>query len=108
MARSKALDPQVDAMTLKTRAIPESPTDESEQTFTRVYVMGETKFGQLGFMLDSQQDSVIRMPKLCNYNVLVKEIACGEVHTHILSQDGFVYSMGINHYGVLGLSVSEM
>lgn len=54
MARSKALDPQVDAMPLKTRAIPESPTDESEQTFTRVYVMGETKFGQLGFMLDSQ------------------------------------------------------
>lgn len=80
---------------------------EGQQMFTRVYVMGETKFGQLGFMLDKQTDSMIKMPKLCNYNVLVKMIACGEAHTHILSQEGFVYSMGINHYGVLGLSVSE-
>jgi X-linked retinitis pigmentosa GTPase regulator len=48
------------------------------------------------------------MPKLCNYNVLVKQIVCGEAHTHILSQDGFVYSMGINHYGVLGLGVNDM
>jgi len=70
--------------------------------------MGETKHGQLGFMLDETTDSVIKMPKLCNYNVLVKQIACGEAHTHILSREGFVYSMGINHYGVLGLSVSEI
>jgi alpha-tubulin suppressor-like RCC1 family protein len=40
--------------------------------------------------------------------LFVKQIACGEAHTHILSREGFVYSMGVNHYGVLGLSVSEM
>ena len=47
--------------------------------------MGETKYGQLGFMLDSSQESLIKLPKLCNYNVLVKQIACGEAHTHLLS-----------------------
>lgn len=69
--------------------------------------MGETKYGQLGFMLSVDQESIIKMPKMCSYNILIKQIACGEAHTHILSKDGFVYSMGSNHYGVLGLSVDE-
>jgi alpha-tubulin suppressor-like RCC1 family protein len=98
VARNTALEAQLTS----------SQNDKSESMFTKVYVMGETKHGQLGFMLDENTESVIRMPKLCNYNVLVKQIACGEAHTHILSREGFVYSMGVNHYGVLGLSVSEM
>ena len=40
---------------------------------------------------------------MCSYNILIKQIACGEAQTHLLSQDGYVYSMGSNEYGVLGL-----
>lgn len=44
---------------------------------------------------------------MCSYNILIKQIACGEAQTHLLSQDGYVYSMGSNEYGVLGLGKSE-
>ena len=44
---------------------------------------------------------------MCSYNILIKQIACGEAQTHLLSQDRYVYSMGSNEYGVLGLGKSE-
>ena len=44
---------------------------------------------------------------MCSYNILVKQIACGETHTHLLSTDGYVYSMGSNQHGVLGLGKGE-
>ena len=79
--------------------------------------MGDTKHGQLGFSnpnennqnLDEAQraSQVIEVPKLCSYNILVKQIACGEAHTHLLSQDGYVYSMGSNEHGVLGLGKAD-
>ena len=68
--------------------------------------MGDTKFGQLGFLNPNEHSSsfteeqkacpVIAVPKMCSYNILIKSIACGEAHTHLLSQDGYVYSMGSN------------
>ena len=87
------------------------------QTYTKVFVMGDTKFGQLGFLnpnesnsaLDDEQRAcpVIEFPKMCSYNILIKQVACGESHTHLLSQDGYVYSMGSNQFGVLGLSAGD-
>jgi len=44
-------------------------------------------------------------PKLLTYNIVVKQIACGEAHSHILSMTGFVYSMGSNKDGRLGLGI---
>ena len=44
---------------------------------------------------------------MCSYNILIKAIACGEAHTHLLSQDGYVYSMGKNSNGVLGLGKGD-
>ena len=44
---------------------------------------------------------------MCSYNVLVAQVACGHAHTHLLSREGYVYSMGYNSQGVLGLSKNE-
>lgn len=44
---------------------------------------------------------------MCSYNIIVKSIACGEAHTHLLSSDGYLYSMGRNLNGVLGLGKNE-
>lgn len=71
---------------------------ESEEPFTRVYVEGHTDL--LGF---AGKEPILKAPKLCSYSILVQQIACGPKHSHILTQDGFVYSMGYNEYGVLGL-----
>lgn len=97
-------------------------------SYTRAYVTGETAQGQLGFMMEPKpvnQDTregnfdkrnkveevelhtVIKLPKLCSYNILIKQVACGEHHTHLLSQDGYVYSMGANKEGALGLGQAE-
>ena len=42
-------------------------------------------------------------PKTLSFNIHVEEIACGEQHTHLLTKDGLLYSMGSNEYGQLGL-----
>ena len=84
--------------------------------------MGESKAGKLGFKLpcdnkkekngeqmlqEFQENGLVRVPKLCSYNILIKQISCGERHTHLLSRDGYVYSMGSNWHGALGLSDNE-
>ena len=56
---------------------------------------------------EGEQSSVIKLPKLCSYNILIKQVACGADHSHLLSQDGYVYSMGANNEGVLGLGQSQ-
>jgi len=79
-------------------------------SYTRVYVMGESDFGQLGFAVtrenktttstkgsfdqrvkksnrdeEDEARQLIKVPKLCSYNILIKQVACGERHSHILS-----------------------
>lgn len=71
--------------------------------------------GQLGFWSyreeilvstnDTQKHQVVA-PKTCSFNILVKQVACGSNHTHLLSRDGFLYSMGSNEEGKLGLGVT--
>jgi len=90
-----------------------------QYSYTKVFVMGETRFGKLGFLIANpdesvtkfspqyQENGIVRVPKLCSYNILVKQVACGERHTHLLSHDGYVYSMGNNWHGVLGLGTDE-
>lgn len=75
---------------------------KKEQLYTRVYVLGTS--GNLGFTCN---ESVVKFPKLCSYNIQILQVACGDSHTHILSRDGFVYSMGSNKDGVLGLNLTE-
>lgn len=75
------------------------------QSYTRVYVLGNPDL--IGVSQPNTSEPVIKVPKLCSYNILIKQIACGESHTHILTQDGYVYSMGFNMHGVLGLSQGE-
>ncbi|CDW76606.1 UNKNOWN [Stylonychia lemnae] len=74
----------------------------------------ENEFGRLGFDISEDQESfttfenqipVIVTPQKCSYNILIRQVACGTLHTHLLSQDGFVYSMGSNQDGRLGLSL---
>ena len=75
----------------------------SGDNYTEVYIMGETPL--LGVMNSKQP--TLKVPKLCSYSILIREIACGAEHTHILTKEGFVYSMGMNQYGVLGLGLTE-
>ena len=52
------------------------------------------------------QKNLVTTPKTCSFNILVKEVACGFDHTHLVSKDGYLYSMGSNEHGKLGLGIS--
>ena len=45
----------------------------------------------------------MRSPKTLSFNIFVKELACGAQHTHLVSREGQLYSMGSNEHGQLGL-----
>jgi alpha-tubulin suppressor-like RCC1 family protein len=45
-------------------------------------------------------------PKTCSFNIVVRQVACGLNHSHLVTRDGFLYSMGSNEDGKLGLGQS--
>jgi len=79
------------------------------------FVWGANNFGQLGIPTNAKASSkteskkeFIVNPTSCSFNAKVKQIACGETSSHILSEEGFVYSMGSNKDGRLGLGISPL
>ena len=70
--------------------------------FTQVFVWGVDTFGQLG-LGGKTSGKTYRVPKLCSFNILIKEISCGEDHSAFLSQSGYIYTMGSNSEGRLGI-----
>ena len=90
--------------------------------YTEVFVWGEDKYGQLG--IDSQlqanpstdasalKGSVVRykrpdfipVPRSCSFNIVIKQVDCGEHHSGILTAQGHLYMMGSNRVGQLGVN----
>lgn len=52
-------------------------------------------FGQLGF----ESEEMLKVPKTLSFNIFIRQVACGQDHTHLLSKDGHLYSMGSNSHG---------
>eukprot|EP00831_Metopus_contortus_P065115 TRINITY_DN58219_c0_g1_i1.p1 TRINITY_DN58219_c0_g1~~TRINITY_DN58219_c0_g1_i1.p1 ORF type:complete len:435 (-),score=66.28 TRINITY_DN58219_c0_g1_i1:93-1397(-) len=71
-------------------------------SYTEVYVWGNDTFGQLGISSGGIGKSYCR-PKFCSFNIMIKSVACGEEHTAMITRDGYVYTMGNNLFGRLGL-----
>lgn len=66
----------------------------------------DNQSGQLGLQTSQETNHSVSLPKQCSYNILVKSVACGPDHTHLLSQSGYLYSMGSNRDGRLGLGLT--
>lgn len=72
------------------------------EEYTEVFVWGTDANGQLG--LGSKTcGKVLKAPRLCSFNILIREISCGEEHSALISHSGYVYTMGSNSEGRLGL-----
>jgi len=71
-----------------------------------VTVLGDNSHGQLGYDGEADEAKFLKTPKTLSFNVFVKEIACGADHTHLISREGHLYSMGSNEHGQLGLGFS--
>ena len=73
-----------------------------QEGYTEVFAWGGDHFGQLGLggkVLNKTYSS----PRFCSFNILIKEISCGEEHSGFISSSGHVYTMGSNTDGRLGI-----
>ena len=70
-------------------------------SFTEVFAWGSDHSGQLG--LGGSIGKTYSIPRLCSFNVLIKELSCGEEHAGFISSQGHVYMMGSNSEGRLGI-----
>lgn len=70
-------------------------------SYTEVFAWGSDHFGQLG--LGGAIGKNYSTPRLCTFNVLIKEVSCGEEHAAFISNQGHVYTMGSNSDGRLGI-----
>ena len=75
--------------------------------YTEVFAWGGDHFGQLG-LGNKHTGKTYASPRFCSFNILIKEIACGEEHSAFISLSGHVYSMGSNSDGRLGLGDKNM
>ena len=71
------------------------------ESYTEVFSWGSDQAGQLG--LGGTIGKTYSVPRLCSFNVLIRELSCGEEHTAFISSSYHVYTMGSNTEGRLGI-----
>ena len=47
------------------------------------------------------------VPRSCSFNIIIKQVACGENHSAILTTYGHLYMMGSNRQGQLGVPIVQ-
>jgi len=70
--------------------------------YTEILVWGTDTCGQLG--LGNENDRLCYcVPKVCTFNVVIRKVACGEEHSAFITNNGWIYTMGSNSNGKLGI-----
>lgn len=54
-------------------------------------------------MITGGNATVQPVPKLCTYGIQIKEISCGDEHSAFITIENYLYCMGSNAYGQLGI-----
>ena len=72
----------------------------------KVYSYGDNVYGQLGRTLDTANPQTTPSIISTLNSFTISAIACGGSHTVFLTNDGKVYSCGLNNHGQLGQSTS--
>jgi len=44
------------------------------------------------------------IPRFCSFNVIIHSISCGDEHSAFIASNGYIYTMGSNADGRLGIS----
>jgi alpha-tubulin suppressor-like RCC1 family protein len=76
---------------------------------TEVYSWGSDMQGQLGLgLMAGQSNNLQPAPKYCTYGITIREVACGQDHTAFITNDNFLYSIGSNLCGQLGVGDAKL
>ncbi|OMJ70768.1 hypothetical protein SteCoe_31189 [Stentor coeruleus] len=73
------------------------------EKYTEVFYWGSDSTGQLGIG-DRSIGKVYSNPKCCSFSVQIKKISCGEEHAGFIAANGYLYMMGCNKQGQLGIN----
>jgi len=104
MSTTSGLKKKAAAKTKKKTGTTANPVNATE-----VFSWGSDLNGQLGLgLMGGNSNTLQPTPKYCTYGITIKEIACGEDHSAFITQDNFLYSIGNNQYGQLGIGDSSV
>ena len=70
--------------------------------YTEVFSWGGDHFGQLG-LGGKETGKSYCIPRFCSFNVLIRQISCGDEHSGFITNNGLVYTIGNNADGRLGV-----
>jgi X-linked retinitis pigmentosa GTPase regulator len=73
------------------------------EKFTEVFYWGSDTCGQFG-VGDRSIGKSYTSPKCCSFCILIKQISCGDEHSGFIAANGYVYMMGSNKQGKLGIN----
>lgn len=62
--------------------------------------------GQLG--INSRAGKSYALPKLVCFHTVIQELSCGEDHAALITSQGYLYTMGSNQDGKLGIGSSRI
>ena len=51
----------------------------------------------------STSKNIQPVPRFCTYGILIRDVACGLEHSAFITSDNFLYTMGSNRCGQLGI-----
>jgi alpha-tubulin suppressor-like RCC1 family protein len=71
--------------------------------FTEVFYWGSDTSGQFGIG-ERSIGKFYMSPKCCSFSVVIRKISCGEEHSGFIAANGYVYTMGSNQSGRLGIN----
>ncbi|EAS04756.2 chromosome condensation regulator RCC1 repeat protein (macronuclear) [Tetrahymena thermophila SB210] len=95
------------ALEERQRSNSQQAISKSNNTYTEIYVWGNDKYGQLGLGHKYTGKNYL-VPKICSYNLVIKQISCGEEHTAFVTIRGHIYTIGSNLKGRLGIDNKQI
>lgn len=69
-------------------------------SYTEVYTWGSNSYGQMGL---EASKNYFPIPRICSFGVLIIQVSCGNDHSAFLSTQHYIYTMGSNSDGKLGI-----
>jgi X-linked retinitis pigmentosa GTPase regulator len=73
------------------------------EKFTEVFYWGSDTTGQFG-VGDRSIGKTFSSPRCCSFSIPIRRMSCGDEHSGFIAANGYVYTMGSNKQGRLGIN----
>ncbi|KAL4510063.1 hypothetical protein ABPG72_010256 [Tetrahymena utriculariae] len=85
----------------------EQNDEDQLSEYTEVFSWGSDEEGQMG-LGENKRNSVFYYPRVCSFQIVIHQLACGLDHTAFVAKNGYLYSMGSNALGKLGIGQQSL